>query len=209
MHCRSRQVYIARMISPFEVTRLMGWAVTGDMPPSSGEHQPTEILAQSFGTVLDASGRVIAPGATNIALAKYIVRSDYIQDNKGVGLVLQEEIAMAVKDLDPGLSDRVQMIPTIKEDGSAINTAEVVMKAAEGWRERRTASVQAVAFRHHLGRVWAHMLKLGGGIEVDVPDLRNIGDFAKDSSQLRTRRWEFWVPYELAVIGYCAVNGLI
>jgi hypothetical protein len=199
------------MLKPCEMGQLIEWAGDGYMPPTGDFDGVDGIFVPSFGTVWDMNGNVTEPGATNVALADYLVTHEAIRDAI-VPLYLQQEVYMAALECDPSVRRQVaQVFMTNKTPGHAYNTREVTQQALPKLVDQRVGKLALLPFRHHAPRALPTVNKVveAENIAVVYPGMQGIGDFDPKSSQPRTRNRNAWVKGERLIIPMSAILGYI
>lgn len=196
------------MHNPREVATTIRQAYNGELPPASSvtELQAVDaVVGFAFGAKFNAAGELSGPGGANEALAQYI--SANFPDKK---LFLQEEIAMAMAQVNPGLAAQVHVLPPLKRPGHTYNTAEIAQQAIHAGLGGY-AAVAVVAFGPHLLRASKVLEKACRecGTQVVIPDMQGVGDFDAQSSQPWTRSEKAWRKREVPTMLYFAFRNYI
>jgi len=185
------------MLGVGEFSALIEQSRTGIVPPIGNIELSDEVIGFSFDLYLDAKGQLDRrqSGPVNEALANFIINNEIL---RAKDMTLQEEIAIAITDKEPKLTDRINVLKSIKRPGKTFNTHELLKAAYPGLIKRQVGSLAVVVFRHQLPRAAAQVKK--AGFAVSTPDMSQVGDFNPYSVQPWVRSSEAWVKRERKVI---------
>jgi hypothetical protein len=192
------------MYRPREIYHLIQQAGSGDFPPIGNLEDMDEAFGFSFGSRWNEYGWLAHPGPTNGAIADSIVGNEVLRE---MNMTLQEELAIAVKEREPRLSDQIIAIPTMKRPGKNYNTDEVLKRALPDLAERNVGSLAVIAYRYHLPRAEAEVRK--AGFYTATPDMSEVGDFDPYSAHRQCRSLDDWIRRERLVIPLFAALGHI
>jgi hypothetical protein len=193
------------MIQPNELATLCKQAYTGEVPPIGNLEDAQELIGFAFGLRFNSEGQFGAPGPTSEAIAHRIVEDPILS---GLPMNLQEEVAFAVRDLNPRLEENFRIVvPTVRRPGRSVTTDDVLRETMPGLQERDVRCLAVVAFRHHLPRATADVAR--AGFEISTPDMASVGDFDPDNSLSQCRSIGRWIAREALVFPYFAAQGKI
>ena len=174
-----------------EVIRLMQSSINGEIEPHGRIAEADSIVGFSFGVRYD-EGHYTAPGATNEALGTWL--ADQFKPQRL--MILQQELADVVCDIQPDASQAVVALPTMKSSGCTFSTHELIGQIRRKYTIAQLGKIGLCAFRYHMPRVDAQMKHANFETIVD-PSLQQVGDFDPQSSQVWTqnsRRWSLREP---------------
>lgn len=176
------------------------YSLSGNMPPRGDLSDAEAALAFPFGYRADSEGHYKEPGATNLALAGFILANPQLRQ---LDIVLSEELADA---LDGRARGKTILLGNF-EQGQAGTTYDYAEKARKLTEVRDVGKLAVVAFRFHLPRANAGTERVG--FSTVVPDLRQVGDFDPKSAQWWTRNRGLWTAREAAAVPVSIIKNQV
>jgi hypothetical protein len=187
-----------------DVRDIMHYGYYGDMPQIGDLQTADAVVGFAFGVHFNEQGGIGDPGEPNRALARLLVNSEILRDTD-TPWFLQEELAMAVEEMDRKAAGKIVNLGSIKAPGETYNTHELIVLNKNQLKEAGTKFID-LAHGYHLPRTAANLH--WHGFEVATIDTK-VGVFDLGSSQRQIQSLRKWRQREMPAIAYFGLKECV